>query len=99
MKSLKAATVESFYRHGMPGMTLKAKPDALKPLVKRCLDCPRQISNGRVRCKHHQDQWMAELASQIDTPELLQLVLDRNFAPELRPEVLAALKPHLSFTV
>jgi hypothetical protein len=81
-----------FLKHALPGMTLKAPSP---PLVKRC-GCGKQISGTRSRCMACQQEVLQELASQIDGQDLLDAMLGRSF-PEMREEMLDALRPYLTF--
>jgi hypothetical protein len=82
-----------FFKYAVPGMTLKA---AQPPLLKRCL-CGRVISGTKLRCLACQQEILRDLASQIETQELLDAVLRQSF-PEARKEMQRALTPFLKFT-
>jgi hypothetical protein len=94
------AALASFREHRLPGMRLT--PEALtpkvekpRPIVKHC-DCGRRISDTKQRCKACQDVMILDIASQIETQDILDAVLERSF-PNDREAMFHLLKPHLKF--
>jgi hypothetical protein len=88
--------VNIFLKHALPGMTLKAPVQPVRPLHKRCA-CGRAISGTKARCLACQQDMLRDLASQITTQELLDAVLRQSF-PEAWEELQSALTPYLTFT-
>lgn len=72
-----------------------AVPPAPRPLVNRC-PCGKRISDNRKMCLACYYDFLREIARQIESQEILDAVLGRNF-PGAREEVLNVMRPHLKF--
>ncbi len=85
---------EVFYRHALPGMTLRrSEPKrAPRPLVKRCERCNAPISANRSWCLTCRDQVVEEIASGKGDPETIYKLMPQS-TPEERAAIAQKLMP------
>jgi hypothetical protein len=108
----RARAIATFYRHGMPGMTLLARgiaappPVVLKPLpqpygichykLESGDECGRHISRNKTRCGSCYHSALKVVAESLTPEQLAEFLKDMDGLDRL--EVLSTIRPYLKFS-